>query len=213
MSAVRQSIMINDGQDTAQGATTDAAGDPTVVGQLKRIAAGGIAGGALGAGEAHIGEVAGAGITITPSITVDTAAYAAKDNIGGKLTLTNAVRINGGVSILQSVMVIDRSNQNKALNIFLFDADLASTITDNAEPNLSSADIGKIVRRITILASDYVTVDHAGTDFGIAEITALAKVVKSAATTSLWMIITTPDAPDYVLATDLIVRLSFLYAN
>lgn len=158
--------------------------------------------------------VVGAATTVTLTPTISTTAYTAKDGIGGKQTLANAVRISGGVSILQSVMVIDKANQKAALTILLFDADPSgSTLTNDAEPNIAAADIGKIIRKIDIAAADYGTVDHAGTDFAVAEITALSKVVKAASGTSLYALITTSGTPDYGADGDLILRFSFLYAN
>jgi hypothetical protein len=134
--------------------------------------------------------------------------------VGGKSTVAAAVRLAGGMSILQSVGVLDRSNQKAALSILLFDADPSNTTwTDNAQPTINATDISAVIRKIDIAATDYVTIDHAGTDFAVAEIAAPAKPVKSAATTSLWMVVITTGTPTYATTGALTFRLGFLYAN
>lgn len=159
-------------------------------------------------------SVAGAAASISLTPTISTTAYAAKDVVGGKLTLANAVRVSGGIAILQSVFVLDRANQKAAISILLFDADpTASTLTNDAEANIVSADIPKLIRRIDIAASDYVTTDHAGTDFATAEIAALSKLVKAASGTSLYAVVITSGTPSYGVNDALTVRFGFLYAN
>lgn len=179
----------------------------------------GVSAPALPAGENHIGAVAGEGTSVIVTPTVSTTAYAANDVVGGKLTLTNAVRVAGGMSILQSVKVFDRANQKAALQIVFFDADpAAAVLTNDAQVDLSTAgahtDFPKICGLVNIAASDYTTIDNVGAnDYAIAEITAIAKPLKSAATTSLWAAIITTGTPTYGNVAALSLRFGFLYAN
>lgn len=160
----------------------------------------------------QLGQVSGGSntIIITPTVST-TPAYTPNDNVGGKLTLANAVGAAGGLSVLQSVKVLDRSNQKAALTILLFGDDLASTLTDNAQPTISDADISKLIGQVTIGASDYVTVDHAGTDFAIAE-KVISTTVSPAAGTTLYAAIITTGGPTYATAGALTLRFGLLYA-
>jgi hypothetical protein len=126
---------------------------------------GGGGGGAssLTAGEAHVGQIGGttALITVVPALSLT--AYSSGDNIGGKLTLSNAVRIAAGTGLLQSIQVLDRIGQNPALEIILFDSDpSASTFTDNAAFAVTSPDALKELGRVSVSSSDWVTVGTRG---------------------------------------------------
>lgn len=94
-------------------------------------------------------------LSVTP--VIDTTQYAAGDAVGGKQTLTGAVLVTSGVSILESLVVIDKANQKPVLDIFFFDADpSAATITNNAA-FVFSTDVAKVIGRAQVAAADYVT--------------------------------------------------------
>lgn len=173
--------------------------------------------GATPAGEAHIGSVAGESEVVSVTPTVTATAYEAKDAVGTAQALVNAVRTSGGKSVLQSIFIIDRANQKAPLNILIFDSnpsDAGTTITDEGEPTLAAADISKAIRCVSITAADYVTVDHAGTDVALADITAISKMVKAASGTTLYAlpVVATGGAPTYT-ANCLTFRYGFLYAS
>lgn len=111
---------------------------------------------ALIAGEAHIGETGGWSdlIKVTPTITVG--AYSAQDMVGGKLTLTNAMRVVGGKGYLYSLEVIDTDKIAAALDIHLFSA-MAGAYADNGAESISAADALNHLGLIRILATDYLT--------------------------------------------------------
>lgn len=114
----------------------------------------------LAAGTAHVGQVGTPAdvISVTPT-TSATPDYSAGDAVGGKQTLTSAARTSGGKVILQSLTVIDVSNQKKDITILFFDSDpAAATITDNAAFAFST-DISKVVGRVNIADTDYETVN------------------------------------------------------
>ncbi|MBU2395757.1 MAG: hypothetical protein KKH70_20675, partial [Gammaproteobacteria bacterium] len=50
----------------------------------------------IAAGETHLGEVGGSGITIQQTPTVTAGAYSANDAVGGLLTFANAGRVSAG---------------------------------------------------------------------------------------------------------------------
>jgi len=146
-------------------------------------------------------------LQITPAITTTSTQYSANDVVGGELTLSGAVRANGGAAILQSLLVIDRANQKAPLTILIFDADPAGTYTDNAACPALGSDAPKLKRKINVAASDYETVGGVA----IADIAAISKVVKSAATTNLWAVAITTGTPTYgANSTDLSISFGIL---
>jgi hypothetical protein len=148
MSAARLSVQINDGQDTALGATTDPAGTATVLGQLKTIAGGGLA---LGAGEAHLGAVGGLLIPVAVELTrpADTTAYAANDIVSDStsaptlLAFANLARVNGGSGyIVRAILRTNRATDTARFRLHLFNtnAGIAAPLTDNAAYETRYAD-------------------------------------------------------------------------
>jgi hypothetical protein len=93
-------------------------------------------------------------IKVTPAITVG--AYSAQDMVGGKLTLTNAVRIVGGKGYLFAFKVIDTDKIGAALDFHLFSA-MAGTYADNGTESISAADWLNWLGRVSILTTDYKT--------------------------------------------------------
>lgn len=155
-------------------------------------------------------EMAATSVSVTPTITATAYNATTKNSVGGKQTLAGAVLASGGIAILQSVLVLDKANQKAPLTILLFDADpTVGTYTDNGQVNLST-DISKVIRRINVTAGDYETIDNSGTDYAIAEIGPISKLVKAASGTSLYAVILTTGAPTYTSTADLTVRFGFL---
>jgi hypothetical protein len=152
-------------------------------------------------------------VLVTP--TTSTTAYAANDVVGGKLSLGGALRAAGSVSVLQALSIVDRGNQKAALTVLLFDDDPAtSTLTNDAQATFTAADIGKVAHKIDIAGSDYVTVDHAGTDFAVAEISAISKLLKGAVlnlTSGLYAVVYTTGTPTYGVTNGLTFRFDFMY--
>lgn len=171
---------------------------------------GGVDIGEIAAGENHIGKVSGLGAVITPAITVSTTpAYTAGDSIGGKITLANAVRVSGGISLLQSIMVLDRANQKPAGTILIYNADpSAATLTDNAALVNSTDDL-KIIAQIPIYSVDYVTVNSKA----YAMLRNLGAEVKAASGTTLYASFCTTSTPTFAATSDLQIAFGFLYAN
>lgn len=62
----------------------------------------------------------GKSFAITQTPTVGTAAYVAKDAVGGLLTFANAARASGGSIIVDSVTVVDKSQTMLVLDLVLF---------------------------------------------------------------------------------------------
>lgn len=168
----------------------------------------------LGAMDANDGPVAngnplpvvGSSITVTPTHTVDTAVYAAGDTVGGIITIVNAFRASGKEAILQSIHILDRSNQKPTGNLLFFNASpSAATTTDNAAFVYSTDDL-KEVARVQITAADYATINSKAT----ANLSNLGRQVYATTGTSLFVVFVTDGAPDFVNTTDLQISYSFL---
>lgn len=151
--------------------------------------------------------VSGSTDILSPSITVSTSAYSANDVVGGKITVPNAMRVSGGTGILQSLCIIDKANQKAALEILIFDSDPSSgTYTDNGAFTWNATDGAKLIRRISVAASDYATFGTAA----IADISPGGKVLKATGSKNLYAVIVTTGTPTYAATTDLAVRWGIL---
>lgn len=125
-------------------------------------------------------------------------AYTAGDAVGGKRTITGALRTSGGTGILESVQILDRANQKAAMELFIFDSDpSAATITDNSAFVFSTDDL-KVLAHVTIAATDYVTINSKA----IATIKGLGIALKGNATSTLYAALVTTGTPTYAATTD-----------
>jgi len=157
-------------------------------------------------GEAHVGAMGGNTKIVTPTITVDTAAYAAGDSIGGKITLTDAMRVSGGTGVLSGITLIDRANQKPALEIFLFESDpSAGTITDQSAFVFSTDDT-KVIAKVVVATTDWTTINSKA----VADLANLNRVVAASGSKNLYAAIVATGTPDFVASTDFKARFKFL---
>lgn len=86
----------------------------------------------------------GVNVAITPTVTAG--AYTTGMVVGGKLSLTNAVRASGGSGIIQAANVFKKTALTAAFDVIFFNADPSnSTFTDNASLAVNVADLDKII--------------------------------------------------------------------
>lgn len=158
--------------------------------------------------EDHLGSVGGSTVRIEPTVAVSTTpAYTAGDCVGGKLTLTGALRAAGAGAALQSLLIRDTSNQKAALELLIFNADpTASTLTDNAAAVIHASDVAKVIRRISIAAADYVTIDSKAW----ADLSPGGRVLAAPAGVDLYAAFVAVGTPTYALTTALGVVLGIL---
>lgn len=162
--------------------------------------------GKLSAGENHVGQVGSPldTVSVTPTISA-TPAYTSGDAVGGKQTLTSAVRVSGGKALLQTLTVIDRANQKQPLTILFFNSDpSAATITDNAA-FVFSTDISKLIGKVNVLAADYETVDS----IAVATIANLGLLLKASGSANLFVAVVTTGTPDFASTSDLVFQYGF----
>lgn len=109
----------------------------------------------IAAGETHIGETSRWSDLIVVTPTIGAAAFAANDFVGGKLTITNAVRVAAGKGKITGLKIVDTAKQNADFLVFIFGADLAGSYADNAAESVSAVDWLKWQGTIEVLASDW----------------------------------------------------------
>jgi len=148
----------------------------------------------LAAGEAHIGEVGASSITVDVVPTIDTAAYAAGDSVGGLITLANAARVAGGSGVIQSLTLADADSQNEPYQIIFLSANPSgSTVTDQSPVNIVEADLAKIIGVVNLYAGDY-------SSFSATSVGAVANIgigYDLPSGTSLFVILKPTSTPDY----------------
>lgn len=144
-------------------------------------------------------------IAVTPTVST-TPAYSAGDNVGGKITLSGAERFAAGSGILQSVTVVDTSNQKAPLELLIFDSDpAAATITDNAAYAPSTVS-PTLLAHVSIAAADYVTV--AAEAYAVKA--GLGIALEAAAGTSLYAVLVTSGTPTYASTTALTLHVGIV---
>ena len=144
-------------------------------------------------------NVGGYSAAIKDTTAVSTSpAYTAGDAVGGKRTITGALRTSGGTGILDSIVLLDRANQKAAMELFIFDSDpSAATITDNSAFVFSTDDL-KVLARIPIAATDYTTINSKA----LVTLKGLGVVLKGNATSTLYAALVTTGTPTYAATTD-----------
>ncbi len=161
---------------------------------------------ALSAGETFIGQVGGETRTIRPSITVTAGAYSAGDVVGGRLTLTNAMRVTSGTGVLQDILMTCADGEAPELWVLLFNATTASSIADNAAFAWGAGDHAKLVGFVHIAPEDWITI---GGDT-VCPKENLGIVVEANATTNIYVYLVTVGTPTFAATTDVSAAFKFL---
>jgi len=146
----------------------------------------------IAAGETHIGEVSEWSDLIVVTPTIAAAGFTANDFVGGKLTLTNAVRVAAGKGKITGLKIVDAAKQNADLLVFIFKADLAGTYTDNAAESVTADDWLNWIGTIEILSSDWQEMANASlVDLGF------EMLVEASAGRNLYVLIVTTGTPTF----------------
>lgn len=143
---------------------------------------------------------------IEKRLTVDTAAYAVGDCMGGKITLANAARATSGTSILTDIVIIDESNVKPLFNIVIFGVDpTAATLTDNAAVNLST-NSKDVIAVVPVYTADYNVV--AGVSIATIQVgnIVLQTSPMAESNTTFYAALVATYANDMVASDDLIIK-------
>lgn len=158
------------------------------------------------AGEAHLGEVGGN--TTKPSTTpvVSTSQYTSGDNVGGIVTIENAVRVSGGSEVLMSVDIWDKDNQKAAFTIDYFSASPSGTYTDNLA-QVMAGDHANWLGSVIVNATDYVT-QGAIARASIKPVS--LPIIAAAGQVRIYYVISTTSTPTYTSTSALVIKHGFL---
>lgn len=89
--------------------------------------------------------------TITKTITTDTNAYASGDNVGGLITLENALDSGYKTGAMVTAIIGDLDKQAADFDIIIFDANpSATTFTNNVALDIADVDLNKITAIIQV---------------------------------------------------------------
>lgn len=146
----------------------------------------------------------GFNIQLTP--TVGTAAYVAGDSIGGVLTFANAAVLSGQPIIIDSVSIVDKSQQSIPCTFQWFSATPSGgTYTDGSALVYGSGDYAKFQAQTRFQASDWISYPATPTD-GFASKNDLGTGVAIAATSLFALLIA--DASFSLTAGDIIINVA-----
>jgi hypothetical protein len=93
-----------------------------------------------------IGNVGLTNQVVDVQLTVQAAAYATGDVIGGKITIPNAMARDGGSGLLKSVILCSKANLAVTMDLVLFSDDPAdTTFTENGAVAIATTDVAKVL--------------------------------------------------------------------
>lgn len=150
-------------------------------------------------------------VYIEQAVTVQAAAYASGDLVGGKLTLTDpksgTVEFPSG-GLIQSVIITDLAKQNITKDVFFFDTNPANTtFTENGALAVADADL------VDLIGVAQVADWYSLSDNSVGQVLNLAlPFVLPGASASLYAAIVERGAPTYVSTADLTIRVGILPA-
>jgi hypothetical protein len=143
-------------------------------------------------------------VVLSPTVTVDTAANATGDNIGGKLTITDAVALDRRWGMIRSVVIIsDTILLTTSFDVFFFDADLTTVITTNGAQTLTAADQAKV---IGVAHCSDVTADGGCTVHQAQNLSIPFRA--SNGTDNIYATIVVRGTPTFAATTDVVLRVS-----
>lgn len=135
--------------------------------------------------------------------TINTAIYAAGDELGTLMTITGAARFTGGGGLVRSITVLDKTQaQRSAIDILFFAATV--TVAGNNNPFLpSDTDMLQFLGLVAVATGDYNTA-WAGTPTNSAA-TKLVEIPYVVTGTSLFALAVSRGTPTYTSATDIVI--------
>ena len=93
-------------------------------------------------------------LTIVQTPTITAGAYTIGDAVGGLLTFTDATLGNEREGEIQTLVVVDRGQQEAAFDLVLFDRTFTATL-DNAIFDPTDADLANVIGMISVLPEHY----------------------------------------------------------
>lgn len=125
-------------------------------------------------------------------LTTTAGAYTAGDNVGGKMSF-EVLNDKKKTAILQSVLVKDGANQKASGEILIFDSNPTVTATDNSAFAYGTGAYDKLIARVAVASTDYVTTDSKAE----AQKMGLGIIIEGDSTTTLYAVFNTQGTPTY----------------
>jgi hypothetical protein len=121
--------------------------------------------------------------------------YTANDQVGGANTLSNACASTGGTVEVESISVVDKAKQSLALDVFFFDSSPTLASADNAEFEMTDANLlAQCKGVVRVAAGDY----SASKNGSFAQVRNLGLFLKALASSKdLYCVAVTRGAPTY----------------
>jgi len=140
-------------------------------------------------------------IDVNPVITAG--AYSVNDALGGRLFFPAASHGAGQSGEVQALRIVDRAQQQVALDLFLFDQAFTA-VADNAEFTVSDADMDKWVGTIPVTVANYWNLS---TNSGAVIYPVALPYVTVGGSDLYGQLVVRSGPPTYVATTDIRVRL------
>jgi hypothetical protein len=149
-----------------------------------------------------IGKIVRTSNTVT---TTNGSAYASGDNIGGILTISNALITSGGTAFINTIELWDVAAQSAAITIDFWDASPSGTYTNDAA-QVIAGDQGKWLGSYSIASGDYVATG------AVSRVTAKGLNIPIAgnASTNIFATLVTTGTPTYTSASGLVLKLGII---
>lgn len=142
-------------------------------------------------------------LQVTPTVSTSPA-YTAVDAIGGLMTFSNAARASGASVVVDAVQLVDKGQQLKDVDLFLFDRSIIAP-TDNAVFDPTDTELGYVVGVVNIAPADYKSLnDNAVAHRGALGIAAVLNG------TDLFGVLVARGTPTYASTSDIVVTLTVL---
>lgn len=138
---------------------------------------------ALVAGEAQVGTVGSPDNIVTVTASLDTNIYADGDVLFDTQEIALAARVNGGTTILQSIVVSDINDQGQGFDLIFFNAN-TSLGTENSAPDIDDTEVLTVIGRVQVGAGAFYDL----VANRVACVTGIGLLMKAgAATTSIYV--------------------------
>lgn len=140
-----------------------------------------------------------------PMTGMDTAAYAAGDQVGVITAVAGVGQGGGSPCKLVSVTVVDKAKQSAAIDILLFDELPTVASSNNAAVNVSAAQLtDKCLGVVKIAAANYSALSACS----VATVVP-GNAIKPIDSATIYILLSTTGTPTYTAATDLVLRFAF----
>jgi hypothetical protein len=161
---------------------------------------------AVPAGEAHLGQVGSGGIVVQVTPVCAAATYDAADVLFDVTEVAGAVRVSGGKSVLESVVVLDEDDNTAAAMTLFIMAATGTLGTANAAVSITDANARNILGVIPVGSGFFVDLIACR----VACVKNIGLVVQPTTGTSVWVAAATAGTPTQT-ASGIKVRLGFRY--